>query len=136
MGMNSNANLSSLNRGTYLDPKLVWSNTVTPTGLKFFDSEKLGEDFWNDLFVARYGLGHTGEAVLYHFEWNSERNDLVLAPPLDDHIVNSSTEDMQQAIISELGVITDIEVGPDGYLYLVQLTKPGTIYRVSALQQS
>jgi aldose sugar dehydrogenase len=130
MGMNSTFNLSSLNIGTYSDPKLVWNNTVTPTDIEFFDSERLGKGFRDDLFVSRYGLGHTDEAVLYHFELDSERNDLILAPPLDDHTVNSSGEDEQHVIVSGLGVITDLEVGPDGYLYLVQLTKPGTIYRI------
>ena len=114
-------------KGKYKDPVLAWNYTVTPTSIKFLNSSKLGLQYENDLFVGRYFLAEVSKAVLYHFNLNDERNELIV----QDKIVENIQEDEENILVSGLGAITDIEVGPDGYLYLVQLTKPGGILRIS-----
>ncbi|MDQ5869419.1 MAG: quinoprotein glucose dehydrogenase, partial [Thermoproteota archaeon] len=66
---------------------------------------------------------------LYNFKLNADRNGLLLQGPLTDRMAN--TLDEAQSIIFGQGfdVITDIKIGPDGYLYI--LGYDGTIYRIT-----
>ena len=109
--------------GKYSDPEFVWNVPVGPTALKFLNSDKLGKKYENHMFV---GDANTGN--LYNFELNKTRTKLVLYTPLADRIANS-IEELQHTIFGQsFGIITDLEVGPDGYLYV--LTYQGSIYRV------
>jgi|SRR6187551_3160721 aldose sugar dehydrogenase len=111
-------------KGKYSDPEFIWKNRYGPTGLKFLDSSKLGKKYENDLFV---GDVHKGN--LYHFELNKNRTGFSLTGPLADKIANS-TEELKEIIFAEgLGVITDIEVGNDGYLYILSYVDR-SIYRI------
>ena len=111
-------------KGKYSDPELVWMDTEGPTPTKFLNSDKLGFQYVNDLFVADV---HNG--WIYHFDLNEDRTELVLEGPLADKIANTP-EEMQETIFGEgFGGITDLEVGPDGYLYVVSIGQ-GAIYRI------
>jgi aldose sugar dehydrogenase len=119
------SNLVDFNgKGKYSSPEFSWNVTVGPTALKFYSSEKLGKHYENDLFVGDYGNGY-----IYHFELNKERSELVLTGKLQDKIANSQDE-LQDIIFGEgFEKITDIEVGPDGYIYIVSYGR-GEIYRI------
>ena len=52
-------------------PEFVWNIPVGVTALKFFDSDKLGKKYENDLFVADI---HNGN--VYHFDLNKKRTGL------------------------------------------------------------
>jgi glucose/arabinose dehydrogenase len=111
-------------KGKYSDPELVWMDTEGPTAAKFLNSDKLGIQYVNDMFV---GDVHNG--WIYHFDLNEYRTDLILEGPLADKIANTP-EEMQETIFGEgFGGITDLEVGPDGYLYVVSIGQ-GAIYRI------
>jgi aldose sugar dehydrogenase len=111
-------------KGKYSDPELVWMDTEGPTAAKFLNSDKLGIQYVNDMFV---GDVHNG--WIYHFNLNEYRTDLILEGPLADKIANTP-EEMQETIFGEgFGGITDLEVGPDGYLYVVSIGQ-GAIYRI------
>ncbi|MGC1135745.1 MAG: PQQ-dependent sugar dehydrogenase, partial [Nitrososphaeraceae archaeon] len=111
--------------GRYNDPEFVWNNTVSPTALLFFNSDKFGSDYMNDMFVGDYEFGR-----IYHFELNSERNALLLNGSLADKVANSDSE-LQSIIFGEgFGVPTDLEIGPDGMLYISSL-RDGAVYRIS-----
>jgi aldose sugar dehydrogenase len=111
-------------KGKYSDPEFIWKNRYGPTALKFLDSSKLGKQYENDLFV---GDVHNGN--LYHFELNKDRTGFSLAGSLSDKIANS-TEELKEIIFAQgLGVITDIEVGDDGYLYILSYVDR-SIYRI------
>ena len=111
-------------KGKYSDPELVWMHTEGPTAAKFLNSDKLGIQYVNDMFV---GDVHNG--WIYHFDLNEYRTDLILEGPLADKIANTP-EEMQETIFGEgFGGITDLEVGPDGYLYVVSIGQ-GAIYRI------
>jgi glucose/arabinose dehydrogenase len=111
-------------KGKYRSPEFVWD--VAPTALTFLNSDKFGQQYENDIFVgdAKYGN-------LYHFKLNEQRTGLLLDGPLEDKV--GSVEELQQqgAIFGQgFGVITDIEVGPDGYLYILSFGKEGNMYRI------
>jgi glucose/arabinose dehydrogenase len=112
--------------GVYRDPELVWINTAGPTALKFLHSDKLGAQYQNDIFV---GDVHNGR--LYHFDLNEDRMSLVLPEALAGKIVQTPTSPGLEDIIFGQGFagITDIEVGPDGYLYIVSIGQ-GKIFRI------
>ena len=67
--------------------------------------------------------------TIYHFKLNENRTGLVLNGPLADKVAD--TDDETKGIIfgSNFGGISDMVVGPDGYLYIVSLGR-GTIYRI------
>ena len=111
-------------KGKYSNPELVWMDTEGPTALTFLNSNKLGMQYVNDMFV---GDVHNG--WIYHFDLNEDRTDLILEGQLADKIANTP-EEMQETIFGEgFGGITDLEVGPDGYLYVVSIGQ-GAIYRI------
>ena len=112
-------------KGKYSDPEFVWNITTGPTALKFLDSEKLGKQYKNDMFVGGFNQGY-----IYHFELNQNRTGLSLGGPLTDKIANS-VEELEGIIFGEgFDLVTDIQVGPyDGYLYIVSYGD-GKIYRI------
>jgi hypothetical protein len=74
-------------------------------------------------------VGDVHNGWIYHFDLNEDRTELVLEGPLADKIANTP-EEMQETIFGEgFGGITDLEVGPDGYLYVVSIGQ-GAIYRI------
>jgi glucose/arabinose dehydrogenase len=114
-------------KGKYSSPEFTWSGSVGPTALKFFNSDKLGKQYENDMFVGDINYGN-----LYHFKLDQQRTGLLLdnGGPLADKVANKE-EDQQIVFASGFGGITDIEVGPDGYLYVLAFDKvDGAIYRI------
>jgi glucose/arabinose dehydrogenase len=111
--------------GKYSMPEFTWKGRHGPTAIKFLESDKLGKDYENDPFV---GDIHNG--TLYHFEMNETRTGLLLEEPLDDRIANN-TEELNKIIFGQgFGGITDLEVGDDGYLYVLSYVH-GSLYRIS-----
>jgi glucose/arabinose dehydrogenase len=117
-------------KGKYRAPEFIWFQCVAPTALKFLNSTKLGERYQNDMFVGDYNNGN-----LYHFKLNQNRTGLVLGNSLVDKIAYRP-EDAKPVIFGTGfdGGITDLEVGPDGYLYV--LTFAGAIYRIVPVSPS
>ena len=72
---------------------------------------------------------------LYNFKLDKERKHLLLEPPLDDRNANSPSE-LESVIFGQgFGGITDLQVGPDGYIYVLAIMTfhndyRGTIYRI------
>lgn len=124
-GFNKSGLVSFSGTGDYSDPKFVWNQTVAPTALLFLNSDRFGPAYKNDMFVGDYQFGR-----IYHFELNSERNGLQLNGTLADRVANSDPE-LQETIFAEgFGVPTDLEIGPDGMLYISSL-RDGAVYRIS-----
>jgi len=108
----------------YSAPEFSWIPTIGPTALKFLNSDKLGKQYQNDIFV---GDVHNGR--IYHFELNESRTGLVLEEPLDDKVADDDSETEDIVFGEGFGSISDLEVGPDGYLYVVSIGLGG-IYRI------
>jgi aldose sugar dehydrogenase len=114
-------------KGKYSIPEFIWKNTVGPTGLKFLDSDKLGKKYQNDLFVGSFNMG-----IIYHFDLNADRTGLDLKGSLVDKIADSNIELDDIILVRGLGGITDIEVGPDGSLYVLSnYVNKSSIFRVT-----
>jgi aldose sugar dehydrogenase len=112
-------------KGKYRSPEFVWLNTTGPTAIKFLNSDKLGKQYQNDMFVADYHGGN-----IYHFKLNQNRTGLVLNGTLADKIANNAQELGDIIFVAGMGAITDLQVSPyDGYLYAVSFSG-GKIYRI------
>jgi glucose/arabinose dehydrogenase len=94
----------------------------------------LGEQYENDIFV-----GNVNQQNIYHFDLTESRSALSLNGTLADKV--SDTEDEREGTIFAEGLhrITDIEVGPDGNMYVLshtwnakdQYAREGLIYKIS-----
>jgi aldose sugar dehydrogenase len=113
-------------KGKYSDPEFTWQQTVAPTGLDFLDSSALGAAYQNDLFVGDYNNGN-----LYHFDLNENRTQLVLGGGLADRALDPGDEVGDILFGTGFGGITDVKVGPDGYLYVLTFQDDGgSIFRI------
>jgi aldose sugar dehydrogenase len=112
--------------GKYSKPEFTWENPVGVTAIKFLRSQKLDKEYENDMFLADF---HNGN--IYHFDLNEDRTELILTGNLADKRADNVDEDELEGIIfgQGFGGITDLEVGPDGYLYVLSFAQ-GVIYRV------
>jgi aldose sugar dehydrogenase len=113
-------------RGTYSAPELVWANPVAPSAIKFIDSKKYGSEYENDLLVGDANYGN-----IYDLNFDEQRMDLILPGKLSDKIAHDIGE-LQDVIFAKgFGKVTDMEIGPDGILYVLSTQKHlASIYRV------
>jgi aldose sugar dehydrogenase len=108
----------------YSDPEFEWVDPVAPTSLVFLNSDKIGAQYKNDMFVGDVNNGN-----LYHFKLSADRTKL-LAPDETSIPKKAITADQLPAYRfgSGFGGITDLKVGPDGFLYV--LGNNGAIFRI------
>ncbi|HYZ60782.1 MAG TPA: PQQ-dependent sugar dehydrogenase, partial [Nitrososphaeraceae archaeon] len=110
--------------GEYSNPEFSWQGGTVPTAILFFHSNKLGSDFENDIFIG------TATGNLHHFDLQDGRNELALEGDLEDEVADDFEEGQSTIVASELGIITDLDVGPDGYLYGTSFDRNGSIFRL------
>jgi glucose/arabinose dehydrogenase len=127
----SNANPIDLidfnGKGKYSSPELTWDETIAPTAIAFLNSDKLGTQYENDMFI-----GTVKDRLLQFKLEEPNRTELMLNGTLGDKVADT-LEDLEDVTIAQgLGIITDVEVGPDGYLYIVSGARSpeGKIYRI------
>ncbi|MBI4589907.1 MAG: PQQ-dependent sugar dehydrogenase [Candidatus Rokubacteria bacterium] len=110
----------------YADPAFSWRRTVAPTGIVFLDSPRLGEQYLNDAFVGDYVTGS-----LYRFRMNATRDGFLFRHPgLVDRVADTPGELRELIFGTGFGAITDLEVGPDGLLYVLPFER-GTLYVIA-----
>ena len=124
------ASLPSYENYIYDDPKFSWEKVVSPVGLNF-GKFKETSNYDNSLFVGDCNNGN-----LYKFELNQNRDGFEFSSSeLQDNVVNEN-ESMEEIIVGTgFGCITDIERGPDGFLYLISHSDR-TIYRILPVEAS
>jgi len=111
-------------KGKYSDPEFTWNYPVGVTSIEFFNSDKLGEEYKNDLFIGTFNDG-----LIYNFDLNNDRTQLVLNGELQDKVAETN-EQLQDAIFGKnMDSITDLETGPDGYLYVLSIGE-GKVWRI------
>ena len=117
-------------KGSYAEPKLSWVTPIGITALKFLNSDKLGKQYQNNMFV-----GDINNGLLYRFILNDARDDISFdsgytgnTALLADKEVNDPKENQPFIFGQGFGGITDIEVGPDGFLYVLSYT--GSLFRI------
>lgn len=110
------SDLTTLENSKYSEPEFSWKDTVGLTEIEFLKSKKFGNSFENDVFVGDVN------GNLYHFELNENRDGLEFTDSvLHDKIAQTHDEVSSILFGKNLGAITDIDTGPDGYLYLISL---------------
>lgn len=115
-------------KGKYSNPEFVWEKSIGPTSLIFLTSDKLGTEYKNDIFV-----GSVEKGIIYHFNLNNDRKSLSLTGDLADLVLNKKDNASQIIFGENFGIVTDMEIGPDGYLYIVSGNRgsdAGAIYRI------
>jgi aldose sugar dehydrogenase len=109
------------NTGKYREPELSWYQPSPGlTSVIFLNSTKLGSQYVNELFVGDF---HNGN--IYNFKLNSNRTSLLLPPVLADKVANTNNETQSVIFARGFGGITDMELGNDGYLYVLSLYQSG-----------
>jgi glucose/arabinose dehydrogenase len=107
-------------RTQYSSPEFASYPPLGLTALTFMDSDIFPQYYKDGFFVGDF---HNG--FLYFFELSSDRRALNLTGEVQDKIANS-TDELRENILGErFGGITDIEVGPDGNLYVLSLYQGG-----------
>jgi len=130
------SDLVSFGNGKYAEPKFAWHIPIGPTALKFLNSDKLGKEYENNMFVGDINNGN-----LYRFTLNEARDDIDInntyvggAAALADKKVDNTVESIPITFGQGFGGITDIQVGPDGYMYVLSFT--GDLYKIMPTSQS
>lgn len=108
----------------YDDPEFSWEEVVSPVGINFGKFQETA-NYDNSLFVGDCNNGN-----LYKFELNPNRDGFEFSSPnLQDNLVNKG-ESMEEILVGTgFRCITDIERGPDGFLYLISHGEKN-IYRI------
>ncbi len=122
--------LVTIGNSKFYEPKFVWDITIGPTALKFLNSDKLGQKYKNNLF-----LGDINNGNLYRFTLDEKRENIVFDNTygsninvIKDNEIRNTSDNIPIIFGQGFGGITDLQVGPDGYLYV--LTYPGDIYKI------
>ena len=126
------ASLTPFENFVYSDPEFSWERPTAPTDLIFPISPQF-EKYQNTLFVGDC-LGN-----IFQFSLNSTRTGFIIETPhLSDLIVNLILDEEGNQISESVddilfgtgfGCITDLEFGPDGFLYVTSLSE-NTIYKI------
>jgi glucose/arabinose dehydrogenase len=112
----------------YADPVFSWKVPVGLTDMEFLNSTALGPEYAYNLFIGDINNGN-----LYYFELDGNRTDIISDGNNLEDLADKVADDEQEIskIVFGSGFeegITDIETGPDGFLYV--LTFDGSIYRI------
>jgi glucose/arabinose dehydrogenase len=122
------ADLVNLDSGsTYSDPEFSFFDNIGITGIEFLHNSGLGPAYDNRVLVGGVASSSLG-TKLFSFELNQDRDGFVLGGNLADQVADTQAEINSLALTSNLGKVTDIEVGPDGLVYIT--TTDFGIYRL------
>lgn len=120
----------------YRDPAFSWKEVVPPAGLGFIDGTGLGAQYDGDLIVGSAVARPTNPGHLYRFRLNGGRTRFEFDDPrLKDTVADNlarddfATEGEEILFGTDFGIVTHIETGPDGALYLVSPSS-GAILRI------
>jgi glucose/arabinose dehydrogenase len=109
---------------TYRDPVFSWEEQVAPTSLAFVSSEPLAK--LDDSLI----VGDCNKGRLYKFPLNEDRDGFAFAtPPLADGVADRGDSLDEVVFAKDFVCVSDIEVGPDGMLYVVSLAQDA-IFRI------
>jgi len=127
----------------YADPVFSWLPSIGITDIEFLNSSKLGDKYANNIFVG--DIGDLTNGYLYYFEVNEDRTGIKFdrntrsssQTGLTDLVADNEQEMSTISLGTDFGGITDIETGPDGFLYILTLDREsdgeGKIYRITQL---
>ena len=118
----------------YSDPEFSWKHVLPPAGIGFVAGRSLGAQFLGDLFVG-VSVPEPLGGPLFRFNLTGNRNKIAVDDPrLEDRVADNLTfHDLTESegllIGSDFGIVTDIETGPNGNLFVVSLDN-GAVYEI------
>lgn len=127
-GSVSEDELVNYNGAKYSDPEFSWLDPVGITDIEFFHSDKFGQQYKDNLFAGDINNGN-----LYLFQLNQNRDGFLFTPDqkaLTDLVADNDNESDLLVFAKGFGGITDIETGPDGYLYVLTFDD-GKIFKIT-----
>jgi len=118
----------------YSDPEFSWKHVLAPAAIGFASGRGLGPQFFGDLFVG-FALPEPVGGPLFHFNLTGNRRKIAVDDPrLEDRVADNPTfHDLTESetllIGRGFGIVTDIETGPNGNLFVVSLSN-GALYEI------
>lgn len=120
---NAPGDLVNLPGSAYSDPEFSFLNPTGITAIEFLADSSLA-GYQDAVIVGNINLG-----TLHVLRLNAARDGFVLTGNLADLVADDATERDSLLFGSSFGGATDIEVGPDGAVYLTSYFD-GTVYRI------
>ncbi len=118
----------------YSDPEFSWKFVLAPAAIGFQAGRGLGPQYANDLFVGFSTLDTLG-GPLFRFNLTGNRQKIAVDDPrLADRVADNltfheMTESETLVFGTDFGIVTDIETGPNGNLFVVSLDQ-GAVYEI------
>ena len=111
---------------TYKDPEFSWRSTIAPTGIVVPFHSSLGRAYDHVVLVADFNFGR-----IHALPLNGKRTafDVTAMPGLQDLVADNPAEVAPFVIGEGFNQPTDLEIGPDGHLYIVTIFPPN-VWRV------
>ena len=127
------ARLFMLPGAQYNHPEFSWKYNVAPAALGFVRGQGLGLQYRGDLFVGA-ARDEVALGYLYRFKLTENRHALALTGAVQDRVADNRDkfdlyESARFVIGKRFGVVTDIQTGPNGNLFVVSLTH-GKVYEI------
>lgn len=128
------ARLFMLPGARYSDPEFSWKFVIAPAAIGFVRGSALGPQFRGDLFIGMSVPDPEGGPLLRLQLTGNRRKIAVDDPRLEDRVADNLTfheltESETLLIGRNFGVVTDIETGPNGNLFVVSLDR-GAVYEI------
>ena len=126
--------LFNISGSHYSDPEFSWKHVLAPAGIGFVRGRGLGPQFSGDLFVG-FSVPEPLGGPLFHFNLTGNRRKIgVDDARLNDRVADNltfheMTESESLLIGTDFGVVTDIQTGPNGNLFVISLSD-GRIYEI------
>jgi glucose/arabinose dehydrogenase len=119
---------------SYSDPEFSWKWAVAPAAIGFV-GKGLGPKYTGDLFVGEartfldegYLMDFKLDRARRHFDFNNK----ALRDKVDDNEYKFDEGETDSLVVGEnFGIVTDIQTGPDGNVYVTSLSN-GAVYKIT-----
>jgi glucose/arabinose dehydrogenase len=124
---NSTSDLVQLPGASYQDPQFSFAQPIGITALHFLQGSSWGAQYDDAVLV-----GENNQGRMWLFRLNEDRDGLVLTGDVADGVLDPG--DAYAAFGTGFAVVTDIQRGPDGALYIAALGAD-TVYRVAPIPE-
>ena len=125
--LNAPADLNMLPGALYQDPKFSFAQAIGITSIQF-----LGGSAWGPQFDDAVLIGEANNPRLWLLRLNAARDGFVLTGNLADGVFDSG--DSLTPFGTGFGVTTDIQIGPDGAIYVTSLAS-GQVFRIAPIPE-
>jgi len=119
--------LTALDGSIYVDPELSFLSPIGITAIAFLDTRRFPADLRDECV-----LGDNNTGNLYLAPMKFDRDEFKLPTGLKDKVADDTTERNKLVWGSSWNVVTDLQIGADGYLYVASLGR-GSILRIRPL---